>query len=141
MKGKERRLAKQAAISRDVPKTAPPPNTPLKTYKVSVAKLLHQAEAVASWAKRMIRKTGLQILYSNEGHALLINYVVSSYLRETRIDSNVPVMRTHNAFQFNIDATGALDTGDGADWLNFHTSLFFDIYDLKSTIDCPVLSE
>ncbi|KAK5731784.1 hypothetical protein LTR17_011135 [Elasticomyces elasticus] len=92
LKGKERKLAKQAATTIPDTQSAASPNQPQKKCKISVSELLKQAEAVASWTKKTIRlpedvqhvlqraitarqrctawfkQTGLQNEYSNEGH-------------------------------------------------------------------------
>ncbi|KAK4949146.1 hypothetical protein LTR10_012519 [Elasticomyces elasticus] len=92
LKGKERKLAKQAATVTPDSRIASSTSPPQKKYKISVSELLKQAEAVASWTKKTIRlpedvqhvlqraitarhrctawfkQTGLQNEYSNEGH-------------------------------------------------------------------------
>jgi len=55
LKGKHRKLAKQAANINGSPKTPAPSEELQKKYKVTVAELLRQAEAVAAWTKKTIR--------------------------------------------------------------------------------------
>ncbi|KAK5674274.1 hypothetical protein LTS10_013012 [Elasticomyces elasticus] len=121
LKGKERKLAKQAATATPGTKSVPSPNQPQKKYKISdVQHVLQRAITARQRCTAWFKQTGLQNEYSNEGHEHFVNILERALKLLRGSESSPPAAGVSSGHEDPLagmlnNRFSALDLGDEAD--------------------------